>query len=496
MEKVKISTIEKIKNILLVVLIFTTILLLYFLWGSESFEAFMFNDNTDHYEVLSSEKVIMPNQIILSRGNEDYTVAYLKKEELWNGQILKTFKNFSNGMNYVFEEITEKQYKEIMKYSSIIAKFEYDMPFVEFCEMYDIKQQQGYDNISNLTEIAFSKASEQSIFISDNSKKKFYRIVGNQNLKIFNEINNIFAQKNFTTYYTLKTFLGENSNNNTLIPVEFPQTILPIDYSKDINTTQNNTIGGMAQNYFGKTFDFVRKIEESNGTTIYMYGYGQKVLIINPNEDYIEYKAEIKSNASEPKSMFESLDAALIFIGKHGGFETLAGQNIEPYLKSVSYIDDKKDSYRFVFSFMVGKNKLFYEDQMPIIIDVVDGHISYFRRELINFNENQVEKRSDEIGISAINMLATNYQYMKDTLLTLEVLDKEKTKNISFENLADKIDNLYIGYLKPIRKLKNNELSDNKKQLIPVWVVEVNGTILYFDLYSGKPSGYSEKIDK
>lgn len=495
MEKLQVDTIEKFKNILLVVLVFTTILLLYFLWGSESLEDFIFNDNNQQYKVLSSDKVLLPDQIILGKGNEDYAVALEDKEDLWSNQILSTFREFSQGTNSAVVEITEQQYKEIMKYPSIIAKFQYNIPFDEFCEKYKIKKLQGYDSISNLTEIGFSKGSKGSTFIYDGNKKKYYGVVGNKPLQIFSKINTIFEQEEIATYYPLKTVLGEESANSTLVPFELPPAILPVDYKGDAEIGEKENNNAMAQTYFGSTFDFVRKIEESNGTTVYMYGYGQKVLIINPNEGSIEYKEEVKSDDSEQKSMFESLDIALDFVGAHGEFKTIAGQEIKPYLESASPINDEENSYRFVFGFMVGKNKVFYEEKMPIIIEVVNGQVSYFRREFINFDENQVEKRSNSEGISAINMLAMNYEYMTEALTKAGLIDKEKSKDISFEDMANKIDNLYTGYLKPSIKISSNETSNTDKnlELTPVWVVEVNGILLYFDLYDGQPKGYSKK---
>ncbi|MBE6034366.1 MAG: hypothetical protein E7222_06645 [Clostridiales bacterium] len=491
MDKVHVNRLEKFKDILLVVLVFTTILLLYFLWGSKSLESFIFSDDNEHYTVLSSEQVIFPDQIILGKGNGDYIIVTSEKENLWKGQILENFRNMSQDANILVEEITEEKYKAAMAYPSIIAKFAYNMPFNEFCDKYQIKQQQGYDSISDLTEIGFSKGSKESAFIFDGNKKRYYRLVGNKELNIFDQVESLFTQQNLTTYFPLKTFLGEKSNNDTLVPVENSSAMASLAYQKDSQISQKEITEDTAQDYFGGTFDFVRKIEESNGTIIYMYGYGQKVLIINPNEGSIEYKEEIKINDSEQKNMFECLDTALAFVGAHGDFQTAAGQEIKPYLESASSIDDKKNAYRFVFSFSVGKNKLFYEDKMPIIIEVTGGQVSYFRRELVNFDESQLQKKSGEQGISAINMLAMNYNYI---LAKTNLLDKLDSQEISFEDTADRIDDLFTGYFRPSVKLSGDENTsgDNQLELIPVWVVEVNGMYLYFDLYDGQPKGYSK----
>lgn len=492
----KSNKIEIFKNILIVVLVFTTILLLYFLWGNKSIESFMFNDNQKNYEELSLEKIIIPNEIIIGRGNEDYTISYFENENLWNKEILNTFRNFSNGSNIFIEEITKEKYNEVMRFPAIIAKFKYDIPFMEFCEKNKIKQVVGYDDIDNLTEIGFSEGSKESVFVVDKSKDKYYRIVGNNNIEVFNEIDKALKQKSYVTYYTLRTFLGEKINNEILAPVDLPVAILPVAYKRDMQIEDDDIISNMAQEYFGETFDFVRKVEESNGTTIYMYGYGQKVLIINPNDGSIEYKAEANVKDMEKKSMIQSLEVALDFIGEHGGFHTMDGNTIKPYLESVTPLDDKSDGYKFIFSFRVGKNKLFYEEQMPIILEVVNGQTSYFRRELISINEKETEKRSeDEETISAINILATNYEYIKQSLLKAGILDKEKEKTVSFEDIANEVDNFYTGYLKKSINVKNKEESEAQEELQPVWIVEIKGFLLYFDLYSGEPKGFSKVND-
>ena len=69
MERISVDIIEKIKNIALVVLVFTTILLLYFLWGDASLDDLNFLDNTSTGKQLHAEDVIIPRQIIISMGN-------------------------------------------------------------------------------------------------------------------------------------------------------------------------------------------------------------------------------------------------------------------------------------------------------------------------------------------------------------------------------------------------------------------------------------------
>ncbi|QIB67907.1 hypothetical protein Ami103574_00655 [Aminipila butyrica] len=485
---------EKLKNVLLVVLVLMTVLLLYFLWGSKSLESFIFNSNENtHYEVMTSKQVILPDQIILGRGNEDYLLAGASKESLWNDEILGAFREFSKGTNILVEEITEEKYKAAMAYPSLTAVFSYNLPFADFCQQFDINQAQGYDNISSVTEICFSEGSAEGTFLYDGSKGKYYWLLGNKSTEVVKQAESIFAQEQPVIYFPLKMYLGAEGTNDTLIPVESPEGLVPVDYRIDMAAAEKDTIESLAQFYFGETLDFIRKLEESNGKIIYMYGYGQKVLVINPVEGSIEYKEEIKSAGSEPQSFFQSLDTALGYIGAHGGFKTDSGETINPYLKSAMSIDDKKNSYRFVFSFKIEKNKVFYQENLPVIIEVQDGQVSYYRRELLDFDQEQGAERSEAKRISAINMLAMNYDYILSKAgLKLEP-EREET---AFEDVADQIDNLYIGYLKPSAESTDQVAADKGKslQLIPVWVVEAKGTLLYFDLYDGQPRGGTQAV--
>lgn len=485
------NIIEKIKDIVLVVLVFTTILLLYFLWGNESLETFMFNDE-EKENAVGIESVLLPDQIVFGLGTEDYTVALQNKDFVWNDLILKTFVNFSKDANILAEEISEIQYKEVMSYPSVIAKFKYDIPFSGFCETYDIKKPQSYDSIGSLSEIGFSEGSPESAFIYDRNRDKYYRLVGNADLKMFSRIEEKLSDVEFTTYYTLKTFLGEESRNETLIPVELPGAISPISYEIDREEQGTPVISRLAETFFGENFDFVRKIEESNGTTIFMYGYGQKVLIINPNDGSLEYKQDVNLDSTESVTMTEALETALNFIGCHSGFRTLDGQETNLYLENVSYIGDKRSGYRFEFSIYADGNKIFYQENKAVIVEVMNGQVGYYRRELINFSDYDKSVPAVAEAPSAINMLAANYEYIKAALVEKGAIDKLQERELTFEELANEIEGLDIGYLKPAVQLsENGRAKNNSGQLIPVWAVEIKDFMFYFDLYTGEPQGVS-----
>ncbi|MBN7773305.1 two-component system activity regulator YycH [Clostridium aminobutyricum] len=473
MERVSVDIIEKTKNIALVVLVFTTILLLYFLWGDSSLDDFNFLDENAPVKKLLAEDVIVPKEIIISMGNGNYTVG---KDEF--PEIISTFKKFSKQQNLLVDEIPKEKYQEVMEYPSIRAVFNYNINFSGFCGRYGITQALGFNNISTLSELGFSKGRQDSVFIYDGASKKYFRIWCDSENN-FTSFEDIASNTENTTYYPLKIYLGEESTNETLIPIELPTSLKTVPFEQDFNVGEKEIINTFAQTFFGESLDFVRILEESNGTVIFMYGYGQKILIISPDGS-AEYKEEQKNIDTNQVSFFDALDTALSFVASHGGFKTVNGKELKPYLTEVSSISGEKNDFRFVFSFTVDGNKLYYPYKAPLTIEVTNGQVSYFRRNFIAVDEESEKQTPQTEKQTAINMLALNFENIKGILIS----EKEQQKQISFEQLANDIDGLYIGYYRP--------LTDREpKDLIPAWIVEIDGVRFFMDLYDGDWLGYS-----
>lgn len=246
----------------------------------------------------------------------------------------------------------------------------------------------------------------------------------------------------------------------------------------------------MAETYFGKSFDFVRKIEEADHTTVYMYGYGQRVLTINPKEGVVEYKQAPDSRSGEHKSMIEALDIALNFIGKHEDFKSLENYGLKVALDSISPIDgEKKSGYRFEFSLFLNDSKI-YSQPAPIQVEVISGQISYFRKEYLMLGS--AEMTGGETGQSAVDTIAVNYDYMLRDILSRGLISKENSGTISFEDLVSDINSMKAGYLKIKeqkleRRQRDGEPPENLGRLQPVWMLDLAGKPMYFDLKTGEP---------
>lgn len=493
----KPRVIEKVKNLSLVVLFTSTVLLLYFFWGNISFDWLKSPSVQVVGEVPDTVNLLMPERITVNFGADNYTV--LPPGEIWYNQsdknsFVKELNRFGPAENILVEEITYDKYQKVMKLESIWAEFNYDIPISDFCSKFNMTKPQSYDAIETITAIGYSTADlGNSLFIYDGKNQKYYRLVAEVSKDSDNKtgntefpalIDSIEADGN-DIYYPISSYLGVE--NNTLVPLSVEANLKSFPFRQDTYSYQTEKISAIAEQFYGGNLDFVRTIVEESGTVIYMYGYGQNVLIVN-TDGSIEYKEEQTSN-NVGQSFSGAMETAVDFVANHGSWESLEGAILTPYIKDVVPNPNKKEGYRFVFGMEVDGIRLYYEEGDPIIVDVIAGQVTYYKRHIIDFDQEDIEAietDSAEDAFSAINLIAQNYKYIYDILFQSGEIKATDDQAKMFENIASLVNNMETGYV----KLADEEVTE----IQPVWVVTLkNGSEVYFDLYTADPIGYSKE---
>jgi hypothetical protein len=356
---------EKAKNVSLVVLFLSTVLLLYFFWGNISFGELRPSSSEAGEELPETVDLVRPEQITINFGGDTYTV--LPAGDIWRNDtekdsFVEALGRFGPAENVRVEEITEKQYSQVMKLESIRAEFNYDIPLADFCELFDMQKPQSYDVIETVTSIGYSTAEGgNSLFICDGKNDRHFRLVagsgesGNGNNAGFPALIASAAAEEYNIYYPAGSYLGVENDN--LIPFSVRTSLKGFPYRKEISSDQTEKINAVAEQFFGRNFDFVRKITEENGTIIYMYGYGQIVLIVN-TDGSIEYKEGLTDNV-KGQSFSEALETAVNFVANHGSWGAPEKTGMTPYLKDVLPDPQNKDVRRFVFGMEINGNRLY-----------------------------------------------------------------------------------------------------------------------------------------
>lgn len=464
--------IEKIKDVILVVLLFSAVLLLYFLWYGKLDPNFIFNEQKEQDVAISLNSVIIPREILISKGGKDFTINVEDRRRLWNDYMLPEVEKFCAASTVVVEEISKEQYYKVAEYNAAQAVFSYSMPFLDFCRGFKIKEWQGFDKIEGFDEIGFSEGSTESIFLSDSQKGKYYRLVGNYKTALPQTIKDLAKEENLPTYYQINTLLGSSNGSKVFLPIEPPKLLHTMVATRDLERASEKKQDEIAERYFGNSFDFVRKVRENDGTVVYMYGYGKIRLTLDASKHYLEYKKEPELNTSA--TLIESLSAALKFIGQKHCFESIDGEVLKLRLYDIYQIsgeqtqDSKKSGYRFEFASMQEGYDIFYKTKPSFAIEVINGQVTYVYRNLIG-SATQVNAKERQ-GTPPIEVIVENHE-----LLAQKLAQKGKEQKLNFEDITDEIREIQYGYLK------------TGDQLVPAWRVKLSANLtVYFDAQTGK----------
>ena len=481
--------IEKIKTATLVVLFLTTILLLSFFWKNVSLEGLPFAigsmGETAPRVVLSARQVMLPQRVEIDFGSGSYTDAAGREKETWEAMI-GVLTQLSSGETVLLEEITPEQYGKVMEYRSIRADFGYSLPFQDLCRQYQIKRHQSMEGVQQVSAIAFSTGSPESFLLVDTKNGRYYRLVADQPLTALSSFIDGIEAAGFTPYYEASTFFGVD--NQTRMPVTLQTGMTRLAYEAEFSTAEEDKIRALAESFFGSSFDFIRKITESDGSVIYLYGYGQKLFTLDQS-GILEYKEDLAPAADEEQDFFASLDLALQYLSFHGPALS-EDQDLQLILRNAAPIQRGGNrGYRFVFGANLQGEKVFYPAGSPLVIEMIGNQVVYFYRDLFWLSEEegqQLSLQEQREAYSIANVLANNYSHLSEILIKEGRLDPESKPAATFETIVDGITEVGHGYLKqPI------ETEESLAVLVPAWSVTIQGICFYFDIDDAAALGYT-----
>lgn len=421
----KATTKEFIKSVMMVVLFLSTILLLYVFWEDINPGQMTLGEWSEeepvHSVILPSE-VVAPDELQISYGDGSYgVITENTRPYWWTDQDPGQGPTFSHGIEEFFreqdifvEEITREQYQQVVAMESLKAVFDEGLPLEFFCEIYQWDCPSATETIQQVSEIAYSFGSMESIFVRDGSQNKYYRIIGNGEKLEQTPFLSLYQRTAINAHvaYPLSLLLGEEEANPVLVPLpnEFPYTITTYTNERAVGGEEFER--GLAKTFFGDTFDFTRIIQDAQGTNTYMYGYGQRVLVAEKNGTF-RYKEE--GAMTNDVSLLESLEIALEFLSKHGGTEDPSGKVYALHLTQIQQQSGRPSSVSFVFD-LWEESAVRYEGGGALAITVVGEQVTDFIRDFYIPEKTQTQPFSAG-DYTAVNVLATNYPEMVEVLM-------------------------------------------------------------------------------
>lgn len=497
---------------MIVVLLITAILLLSFFWRGfalDSLRSMSLVNHENRYKPQVSDLVV-PEYIKVGIGSDGYTLIDLEhKLRVEEGseaditvydKLIEIISLYLKQGDIGTEEIEKSQYNEVMAYSSISAEFAFEVPFREYIKQNKISIKGNISLIEDMTSFTLSPFSSKNVFISDKRSGKYYRIsVNNENFAKsmatkLNEMITTLGSEASSSYYSIKDVAG--TDNDVMIPIYMKSSMHLRHYASEISINNRDDVVEMENTFFSDGMDFVRRITENKGSLIYIFGYKEKVLTLNENGG-ITYTEEFDRTAYRERNLYESIELAIDYVSHHGGWKIISSAGGDPYLKSISRInegDGKYSGYRLIFGMKMKGVPLEYNEGNIISVDVCGTQVIAYERDIII---PEAFESSDEWDAAVpLDMLTVNYPEMYDTITEQEI-KKGDTSNSPVKNemLPEEKFDYVMSRIELIEFCMYRDPELNGDNIIPEWIVKVNDITFRFDPKNGNLNGYTVTED-
>lgn len=472
--------IERIKNILIVVLFLTTVLLLSFFWKDISLRDLspinIAEKDADLY-VPETHDLIQPKNILFSFGSDTYTVKTGEEsygEGTVTDKIMELTDKYLSSASYA-EQIQADQYEEVMSYASVIMRFDYSIPAEEFFEENDISCTANLNDLGSMTSIGFSPVSSENLLIRDRNTDIYYRItVSDESVaaELGEEVSAFITsmeESDYIPYYYIADIVGVE--NDALMPLFMSSDLTEMEGTKEFSISDQAQANKIAAGFFASGLDFVRKITENKGSLLYMYGSSQSLIM--EGNGTMRYSETFDPSIYRQLGFYDSLENAVEYVSTHGKWESLYRNGCQPYLKMAYPITNSQNSgYHFVFGMKKDGVTIEYSEGDIISADVFGDQITSYQRDVVVLSEERQEEKEVWDSVEPVNILTANYAKIGEVIGTS-----------TFEEMAVRVESIKFCF---IRDKQNDSLA-----IKPVWLITVSGgSCFWFDPGTGELLGY------
>ena len=438
------------------------------------------NNEIKNYDITTlMMNVISPQSFAINFGGGYHTVFFSDAYNIWSEAtpILKAY--FEQEL--VIEEINVERWTSVNDFRSVRVDFDYDVPISVLKSVVQGKDLGLQGKFSSFRSIIIPVTEEATLYISSPVDNKFYRVKAREVTGSMAKIINTIEQNGFDHYFAVKDIMGVE--NNTLMPITLSENITKIKVAQEVDTTNTRQVEPLAGTFFGENFDFVRKITETNGTVIYMYGYGQKALKIDA-AGMVEYNEEVDGQkVMLAADVTEALRTAVRFVTEHGDWPK------DAYLKGIIE-RDRKRGYLFLFGYRINGLPVYYYDKVisaPIEVEVTGRQVSYYKRYVKRekIDVTFLEKLDNRVILSPQQVLDKNFDYIKSIFLG-EATEKGKQidENEILKEILSSIHSVELGYY--------DQPMGERDSLVPIWIIKLKDHQYYLDAYKGTILNRSE----
>lgn len=430
---------ERLKNLLIVLLISFSVILLLLNFGL-NFDDFLFmsNDNDSNIIFQTSailEDAVKPESIGINFSNEEHTyLTNSTEDELWrsSSEILKhIFETEGLRINSI-NNISNEIYNQFLDQRSVILFFEKNITALTLLNGLGIERQKEVaENFGVLNSIYIS-LDRDFVIISEGASNYLVTLeeLDTTNLKSY--VNNL-EELGYNKYQKIDDYL--NNGKIGYVPILESQQLENIRFHNILQTLTDDNIESIVNNFFGKEVNYLREIKEEGVQTIYVDG--DKILKIS-EEGLISYFNPEEFKNTE-RNLYISLETALSFISNNLGYDSSL------YLKEIKPIEVQEyPGFKIIFGKSANSYEVVLEDEEVvdyIEIDVFNDHIRRFSQ--LFRGENQ-ELEEDTITVQNHDL----NQVLKENIDTINSgLFPNQEQTYDLEDIKIAVDSADLVYI-------------------------------------------------
>lgn len=476
---------DNIKSIVLVLLIGLNV----FLTGSilakmHNYDAAALDNKVDIDETkLDITDYMNPQNFIVSFGGNDYSVFYSEPFQEYvegeQGSLLiwtvakKELRDFFRGV-YEYEFITKEEFDKVKQFKSIRLQLGYDIganDFVSIISGLEEKDKNISDKINTIL-IPATENQKKYVYLTNSKGSKYIKFTGKDKteeiLGVINNLKNV-VDKNLS-YKPLQDVMG--TINDTIVPFIYSteeNNYKPPSFLAEGFNFDDKSITDYVNSFFTNSLDFTKEIAETDGTRIYMYGYGDRVLRIN-KDGLVEYfEKEPRSTDDKDNSFENKLNIAIKFITSKVNF---------PFSKDDIYISDYEydenfEKHKFSFGYRLNGYQVgmhMGKDDRLIEVEIKNQTVIYYKSMIKLAGTSIINSEGKMLGF--LDVIRNNIDLIRNNYY--------KSKNINPENVlsdkfpvADYVNDVMLTYYLVGEEFK------------PAWKIGIDDIVYYFDIYDG-----------
>lgn len=486
--------IEKVKSGLMAILFASCLILSGFILydGSATGSGAAMSVKTVPQEQLS--ELLNPQSCNISYGGGLYKGVYSAeiKQVIWqeSKKYLKNYLEFTE-----LHKISQRDWDTAVKSKSVSFVMPFDMTMDQMKAMLLSGSFDGSSDSPLLRQVVVPINEDDRIYVGHVETGSYYILKGVKRdtylstlLSDYEKDTGLFDTKTAEELYGLSKVLSTSGQevriNNTLLPIASIPNIPFVRAEDELNLNQmtENQLKAYVSKAFGARNDFMKTLEDIDGSLVYLYGYSERALKIG-SDGYITYNRRYeKATGGSNVNFKEGLSLAFSELAKFGDLPKSV------YLSDYKRFKDKEGNWvnQYSFNYQMEQLPVYLADALggePLIVEMTGAQATSIKRKISQYVRTfSVEEIWDE-PMKILDLMELNYDqisanYAKFDYKPLTLGEGESPGSNHFA----------ISLLQSFNQLSLVYYQDKGKadSLIPAWYMQIGSVGYIVNLYSGE----------